>query len=104
VKKVPGQKSARQEIFARGLKEAKEELDIMKMDEDERREYEEYLESLRYQASMFESSYKIGAIKGEEKGRQEREKEIAKKMKKTGTKIEFISEITGLPQEVIENL
>ena len=96
------------EFTARGLKEAKEELDIMKMDEDERREYEEYLESLRYQASMFESSYKVGEIKGEEKGRntgrQEREIEIAKKMKKTGTKIEFISEITGLPQEVIEKL
>ena len=80
----------------------------MKMDEDERREYEEYLEGLRYQASIFESSYKVGEMKGEEKGRQtgrqERDKEIARKMKKMGTKIEFISEITGLPQEVIEKL
>jgi predicted transposase/invertase (TIGR01784 family) len=92
------------EFTARGLKEAKEELDIMKMDENERREYEEYLDSLRYQASMFESSYKVGEMKGEEKGRQEREKEIAKKMKKKGTEIELISEITGLPQEVIEKL
>jgi len=92
------------EFTARGLKEAKEELDIMKMDEDERREYEEYLDGLRYQASMFESSYKVGAIKGEEKGRQERETEIAIKMKKLGTKIELITEITGLPLDVIENL
>jgi predicted transposase/invertase (TIGR01784 family) len=92
------------EFTARGLKEAKEELDIMKMDEDERREYEEYIESLRYQASMFESSYKVGEMKGEEKGRQERDKEIAKKMKEKGTEIELISEITGLPQEVIEKL
>ena len=89
------------EFTARGLKEAKEELDIMKMDEDERREYEEYLESLRYQASMFESSYKVGEMKGEEKGREERDKEIAKKMKDKGTEIELISEITGLPREVI---
>jgi predicted transposase/invertase (TIGR01784 family) len=79
-------------------------LNFMKMDEDERREYEEYLDSLRYQASMFESSYKVGEMKGEEKGRQEREKEIAKKMKKKGTEIELISEITGLSQEVIEKL
>jgi predicted transposase/invertase (TIGR01784 family) len=76
----------------------------MKMDEDERREYEEYLESLRYQASMFESSYKVGEMKGEEKGREERDKEIAKKMKDKGTEIELISEITGLPREVIEKL
>jgi predicted transposase/invertase (TIGR01784 family) len=92
------------EFTARGLKKAKEELDIMKMDEDERREYEEYLESLRYQASMFESSYKVGEMKGEEKGREERDKEIAKKMKDKGTEIELISEITGLPREVIEKL
>lgn len=47
-------------------------------------------------------------MKGEEKGlqtgRQERDKEIAKKMKKKETEIELISEITGLPQEIIEKL
>jgi predicted transposase/invertase (TIGR01784 family) len=53
---------------------------------------------------MFESSYKVGEMKGEEKGREERDKEIAKKMKDKGTEIELISEITGLPREVIEKL
>jgi predicted transposase/invertase (TIGR01784 family) len=57
---------------------------------------------------MFESSYKVGEMKGEERrrqmGRQESYKEIAKKMKNLGTKIELISEITGLPREVIEKL
>jgi predicted transposase/invertase (TIGR01784 family) len=56
------------EFTARGLKEAKEELDVLKMNEDERREYDAYIESLRYQASMFESSYKVGEMKGIKKG------------------------------------
>ena len=89
-----------------------EELDIMKMPEEERRDYEEYLESLRYQASMYESSYKVGEMKGRKEGREEgREKgakdkavEIAKKALAKGNSIEFISEITGLSKEEIEKL
>jgi predicted transposase/invertase (TIGR01784 family) len=45
---------------AKGLKEAKEELDILKLSDEERREFEAYIEDLRYEASMFESSYKVG--------------------------------------------
>jgi predicted transposase/invertase (TIGR01784 family) len=97
---------------AKGIQEAKKELDIMKMPEEERRDYEEYLESLRYQASMYESSYKVGEMKGRKEGREEgREKgakdkavEIAKKALAKGNSIEFISEITGLSKEEIEKL
>jgi len=56
------------EFTAQGLKEAKEELDILKMSEEERQEYEAYQESLRYQASMFESTYKVGEMKGLKQG------------------------------------
>jgi predicted transposase/invertase (TIGR01784 family) len=97
---------------AKGIQEAKKELDIMKMPEEERRDYEEYLESLRYQASMYESSYKVGEMKGRKEGRKEgREKgakdkaiEIAKKALAKGNSIEFISEIIGLSKEEIEKL
>ncbi|NIM16746.1 MAG: Rpn family recombination-promoting nuclease/putative transposase [Candidatus Aminicenantes bacterium] len=92
------------EFTARGLKEAKEELDIIKMDEEERREYEEYLETLRYQASMFESSYKVGEMKGEEKGAKIKAVEIAKKLKEKGIDIDIISDTSGLSKEEIENL
>lgn len=88
------------EFKARGLKEAKEELDILKLNDEERREYEDYLESLRYEASMFESSYKVGEMNGEKR----KAVEMAKKSLEEGLAIELISKITGLPQEEIEKL
>lgn len=93
---------------AKGLKEAKEEFDIMKLSEEERKEYEEYLENLRYQASMFESSYKVGEVKGRETGIKEGEEnkavEMAKKSLAEGLSIELISKLTGLSKEEIEKL
>ncbi|MCX6583428.1 MAG: hypothetical protein NT166_24900, partial [Candidatus Aminicenantes bacterium] len=53
------------------LKEAKEKLDIMKLSDEERREYDDYLENLHYQASMFESSYKVGEMRGKKEGKKE---------------------------------
>ncbi len=111
------------EFTARGLKEAKEELDIMKLNDDERQEYEAYIESLRYQAGMFESSYKVGEMKGEKKGIEKGIKQgikqgieqgieqgvnqgiekgalkTAKMMKADGEPIEKIIKYTGLSKE-----
>ncbi len=60
---------------AKGLKKAKQELDILKLPEKERLAYERYQDDLHYQASMVESSYTIGMKEGMkegiEKGRQE---------------------------------
>jgi predicted transposase/invertase (TIGR01784 family) len=96
------------EFKAKGIQEAKKELDIIKMPEEERRDYEEYQESLRYQASMYESTYKVGEMKGRKEGREEGAKdkavEIAKKALEKGNSIEFICEITGLSKEEIEKL
>jgi predicted transposase/invertase (TIGR01784 family) len=93
---------------ARGLREAKEELDILKMPEEERREYEQYLESLHYNASMFESSYKVGEMKGRKKGIEEGAKDKAIKMaeimKKNNESIEKISIYTGLSEKEINSL
>ncbi len=88
------------EFKAKGLKEAKKELDILKMDEEERREYEEYLEAMRYEASMFESSYKVGEMKGEEN----KAIDMAKKLKEKGIDIDIISETSGLSNKEIEEL
>ena len=120
------------DFSARGLKEAKEELDILKMDEEERREYEAYQESLRYQASMFESSYKVGEMKGLKKGMEAGKKEglklgkkegievgkkkgieegqkiktleMAKKLKGIGMEFSLIEKISGLSQDEIMKL
>ena len=92
------------EFTARGLKEAREELDIMKMSEEERREYEAYLESLRYQASMFESSYKVGEKKGIEIGEKKGKRDMAKFLKDNGVDTDIIIKSSGLSREEIEKL
>ncbi len=112
------------EFTARGLKEAKEKLDIMKLSEEERREYEAYLESLHYQASMYESSYKVGEMRGKKEGKKEgievgkkegievgkevgaknKAMEMAKKLKEKGIDIEVIAETSGLTAPEIAKL
>lgn len=98
----------RDEFTAKGLKEAKEELDIMKLSDEERKEYEEYLETLRYHASMYESSYKVGEMKGEERGEKKGEKkkalEMAKVLKESGVAVDIIMKSSGLSKEEIEAL
>ena len=85
---------------AKGLKEAKEELDILKLSDRERREYEAYLEDLRYEASMFHSSYKVGEMKGIKEGKRE----MAKTLKNNGVSLDIIVASSGLSKEEIEKL
>ena len=59
------------EFSAKGLKEAKQKLDIMKLPDAERQAYERYLDDLHYQASMVQSSYGIGILEGRKEGRAE---------------------------------
>ncbi|MCP4456588.1 MAG: Rpn family recombination-promoting nuclease/putative transposase, partial [Cytophagales bacterium] len=59
---------------ARGLQKAQEVLDVLRLSEQERRAYEAYLEDLRYQASMYFSSYGVGKHEGREQGLEEGEK------------------------------
>ncbi len=78
---------------ARGLREAEEKLNVLKMKEEERRKYDRYLDELRYEASMVDSSYGIGRI--------EERLEIAKNLLKNGVPIDVISASTGLSIEEI---
>lgn len=50
------------EFKAKGIQKAREKFDIMKLSEQERKAYQAYLEGLSYQASMYESTYKLGKI------------------------------------------
>ena len=104
------------EFSAKGLKEAKAKLDVMKLPEKERRAYQRYLDELSYQASMVQSSYGIGRIKGREEGRQEGRQEgkrlganearlaMARALKKKGIAAEIIAEASRLSPAEIENL
>lgn len=94
------------------IKQAKEKLNEMSQDEKVRR-----LAELREKALMdereaeytgycngVEDGIKQGIKQGIEQGSTTSKKEIAKKMKKKGTDIKFIIEVTGLTKEEIEQL
>jgi len=68
------------EFKAKGLKQAKEQLDIMKLPEDERKAFDRYVNDLHYQASMVESSYGVGKLEGIKEGKKEGIKEGVKKV------------------------
>ena len=107
----------RDEFSAKGIRRAKEELDIMRFSDEERRAYAAYQEDLHYQASMVESTWTAGMLKGEQQGiekgkelgRKEggrrREKEIALNMLQSGLlDIEKIAALTGLTPEEVTGL
>jgi predicted transposase YdaD len=89
---------------AKGLKQAKQELDILKLPEKERQAYERYQDDLHYQASMFESTYTIGHMEGRKEGEKRGEKRGEEKKQieniinfhKAGVTAELISQGTGL--------
>jgi len=96
---------------AKGLKEAKKELDILKLPEKDRKEYEKHIDELRFRASVLQTeeiklkyAEEKGMQKGKKEGKEERSKEIAIEMKKSGMDTTTISRITGLSEEEIKQL
>ncbi|OUD12304.1 Rpn family recombination-promoting nuclease/putative transposase [Thioflexithrix psekupsensis] len=89
---------------AKGLKEAKETLDVLKMNPQERLAYERHQEALHYQASMYESTYVLGKLEGRAEGRMEEALSIAKNMKKMGLAVQLIVEATNLSAAEIDAL
>ena len=103
----------RDNFKAKGIKKAKEQLDVMKLSDKERQTYDVYQENLHYQASMVESTYTVGMMKGEKKGiekgreqgRKEEKKAIATSLLQSGLlEIEKIAAMTGLTLEEVEGL
>ena len=98
----------KEEFQARGLKKAKEVLDIMNLSDEDRIAYEHYVEDLRYQASMYQSSYVVGKSEGKAEGkvegRLEEKKTMARLMKKNQEPIEKIMQYTQLSKKEIEKL
>lgn len=108
---------------AKGLQQAQEELNILKLSTTERLAYERYQEDLHYQASMYDSSYGIGHFDGREEGREEgredgREEGIEQERKESknekikmiqnmyqaGATIDFIYQVTNLSVEEIKTI
>ncbi len=81
---------------AKGLKEAKQKLDIMKQPKAKQDAYKKYLESLMDKSSFYDSTYVRGEKKGVEK--------VARNLKKKGMSVADITETTGLSREEIKKL
>ena len=65
---------------APGLKEARENLSIMKMPEKERKSYEHYLDSLHDRASFYESTYVDGHRNGKAEGKAEERERLKQQL------------------------
>ena len=85
-----------EDFTAKGLSEAKEKLDSMKLPKDEQVRYKRFLENLHYEASMVET--------GKLEGRMEGIVQTAKNLKNLNIDIEVIINATGLTREEVEKL
>lgn len=88
------------EFKAKGLAEAKEAFDIMRLDKDQHYAYNRYLDSLHLKAS---EAFTL-QMEAEDKVRQERSIEIAKSLFETPLSNTDIAKHTGLTVEQIEQL
>ena len=88
------------EFKAKGLAEAKEVLDIMRLDKEQQYGYNRYLDYLHYKASEILSL----RLEAEDKVRQDRNVEIAKNFIVMGLDNVTIANGTGLTVDQIENL
>ena len=88
------------EFKAKGLAEAKEGLDIMRLDKEQQYGYNRYLDYLHYKASEILSL----RLEAEDKVRQDRNVEIAKNLMIKESEDTFIADITGLTLGQIEEI
>ncbi|MBT8419495.1 MAG: Rpn family recombination-promoting nuclease/putative transposase [Gammaproteobacteria bacterium] len=93
----------KEEFQARGLKKAKEVLDIMSLSEEEQRAYEWHIEEMRYRASVHRTKVLEEQFEREE-GRAQEKATVARLMKEEGEPMEKIAKYTGLMPEEIEKL
>ena len=93
---------------ARGLQEAKEQLDILRLPEAERRAYERYQDDLHQQASMVQSSYGWGMHQwrklGLEEGQQQERLRIARSLLDLIADDQLLAQKTGLSLAEVQAL
>ena len=113
---------------AKGLKEAAEKLNVLKLSDAQRRSYDRYIERLADEQSYYESTYvrghdeglqeglqeghkkglqeghKKGLREGHEQGAKNKAIEIAKALKSAGVDLATIAAASGLSQQEIKAL
>jgi predicted transposase/invertase (TIGR01784 family) len=91
------------DFSAKGLKEASERLDAMKLNEKDAKEYQRYLKELRNIASA-QHTKMADAQDLINKGKEEKEIEIVERLTSKGLSPEEISDLTGMPMEKIRKI
>ena len=86
----------KEEFKAKGLKEAKEKLDLLKLSDDERLEYDRYIMNQRDDYGTIVGNYN--------KGKFDNSLEIAKNCLDEGMDISLVSKLTGISEEMINKL
>ncbi|MFN8671139.1 MAG: Rpn family recombination-promoting nuclease/putative transposase [Candidatus Sericytochromatia bacterium] len=101
----------KEEFKGKGLKEAFTQLDVLKMNEKEKRGYDYYLADLSLRASLadtqkfkLEQAEEQGIKKGKIEGKIERDIEIIISGNKEGASNDFLSKITGLSIKEVEKI
>ena len=89
---------------AKGLNEAKEQLDVMKLDEKGRALYKRQQENQMYKESLLYTAKKEGELQGKITGKREAKIEVVKKMILSKMDNKTISMLTDLSIQEIEKL
>ncbi len=88
------------EFTAKGIQEAKEKLAYIKMDENDQKAYNRYLDDLRYESSINQTI----KFDSEQQIKKEAASDIAKLMKIKGYLTDEISSLTGLSEDEVSLL
>lgn len=89
---------------ARGLEQAKERLDVMKLSRTEKADYDRFIKDWRDYNSLTVSNYDAGKAEGKAEGKQETRIEMAKVLKASGVPVSVIMKSSGLSEEEINAL
>jgi len=92
------------EFRAKGMEEVREKLNVMNMDEEERRRYDKYIERLSAEASYAETLQIEAEERVREDERKKRNIEIATNLIKMNFSNEQVAQATGIAVEEIEKL
>ncbi|MDD6103855.1 MAG: hypothetical protein PUB73_04460, partial [Bacteroidales bacterium] len=91
-----------------GLREAREKLLYMTMNDSDRRAYDAHMDDIMVQNDVLGTAKLEGLEQGRAEGRAEGEHamavEIARKMKRKGASVAEIQELTGLSEDMIIGL
>jgi hypothetical protein len=89
---------------AKGLMEAKEKLDTMKLSEEDRKDYDNYLEDMKHEASMVSTNYESGKIEGKLEGKIEGKIEGKLEGKIESLTLILIKKFKNIPNEMLNKL